>query len=171
MSTFALRALAVCVFGLVSAGVGAAQTKVAIVNFEKAINDTAELKKAQAALEAKFKPRQTELEKIQKELADMQAQIDGGKLTQQAAQDIQARGQRRQREAQRLAEDLQGDVERERNDFATGMSQRMGEVIRKLAEAKGFDFVVPSNATLYFKPALDITAEATAAYDKEHPAK
>ena len=37
---------------------------------------------------------------------------------------------------------------------------------KELAEEKGFDLVLDSSTTLYFKPAMDITADATAAYDK-----
>ena len=171
MSQFGLRAVMLCVAGLVAASGASAQVKVAIVNGQKAILETAEIKKAQAALEAKYKPRQAELEKIQKELADMQAQLESGKLNQQAAQDLQLRGQRRQREAQRMAEDLQGDVDRERQEILGRASQRMADVIKKLAEERGLDVVVDVNNTLYFKPTLELTNDVIAAFDKAYPAK
>jgi outer membrane protein len=47
----------------------------------------------------------------------------------------------------------------------------MLEVIRKIAEAKSIDLVVDVATTVYFKPALDITAEATEAYNKAYPVK
>ncbi len=47
----------------------------------------------------------------------------------------------------------------------------MTEVVKKLAEEKGLDLVVEGSTTLYFKPALDITNDAIAAYDKAYPAK
>jgi outer membrane protein len=171
MSQFVTRALLLWAASMITAGAVSAQAKVGIINIQKAILDTAEIKKAQAALEAKYKPRQAELEGLQKELSDIQAQLESGKVTQAAAQELQQRGQRRQREAQRKAEDLQGDVDRERNEILQGAGQRMTEVIRKIAEEKALDVVVDVNNTLYFKPALELTSEATAAYDKAHPAK
>jgi outer membrane protein len=171
MSKVVLRALMVCAAGLVSVVAASAQTKVGIINIQKAIIDTAEIKKAQAALEAKYKPRQAELEKIQKELSDLQAQLQSGKLNPQAQQELTARGQRRQREAQRMTEDLQGDVDRERNEILQQAGQRMTEIIRKIAEEKGLDVVVDVNNTLYYKPALEITTEAVAAFDKAYPVK
>jgi outer membrane protein len=171
MSKVVLRALMVCAAGLVSLAAASAQTKVGIINIQKAIIDTAEIKKAQAALEAKYKPRQAELEKIQKELSDLQAQLQSGKLNPQAQQELTARGQRRQREAQRMTEDLQGDVDRERNEILQQAGQRMTEIIRKIAEEKGLDVVVDVNNTLYYKPALEITTEAVAAFDKAYPLK
>ena len=47
----------------------------------------------------------------------------------------------------------------------------MNDVIKKIAEEKGFDVVFDVTNTLFSKPALDITADVTAAYDKAHPAK
>jgi len=49
-------------------GVAGAQTKVGIVNSQKAMVDTAELKKAQLDMEAKYKPRIDQMTQIQKDL-------------------------------------------------------------------------------------------------------
>src|SRR5688572_15643874 len=158
---------------LAAVSLASAQNKVAIINSQQSVIDTAEIKKAQAEMEAKFKPRQAQMEKLQKELQDIQSQLQAGqgKLTPQAEQNLQITGQRRQRELQRLQEDLQGDVDRERNDILSRSGSRMQEIVRKLAEERGLDIVIDVSNTVYFKPALDITKEATAAYDKAYPPK
>jgi outer membrane protein len=147
------------------------QAKVAIINLQKAVLETAEIQKAQKELEAKFKPRQEKAESVQKELQTIQAQLQtmAGKLTPQAEQDLNMQGQRKQRELQRLTEDLQGDVDRERQDILGRSAQRMSEVVKKLSEAKGLDLVVDVSTAVFFKPALEITAEATAEYNKAYP--
>lgn len=168
---FSTRLATVCVAALLSLPL-AAQTKYAVINSQKAVAETAELKKAQAELEAKYRSRAQALEKVQRELQDIQAQLENsGKLSQEGVQELQSRGQRRQREAQRLSEDLQADVERDRNDILQRAAGRMQEIVKKLAEAKGLDMVVDISNTVYFKPALELTAEATAEYDKAHPVK
>ncbi len=169
----AFRLLPAALGLLLAAPVVFAQAKVGIVNLQRALLDTAELKKAQAELEAKFKPRQDLREKLQREIQELQQQLQklAGKLTQQAEQDMTISGQRKQRELTRLEEDLQADVDRERSDILSRSGQRMTEIIRKLAEEKGLDLVVDVSNTIYFKPALDISKEATAAYDKTHPLK
>lgn len=151
----------------------AAQTKVGVVNLQRALLETAELKKASAALEAKYKPRQDQIEKIRKELEDLQQKLQSlsGKLTPQAEQEMTIQAQRKQRDLQRLSEDLQTDVDEERNEILTKTGQRMRDIINKLAEEKGLDVVIDVGNTLYFKPALDLTQEATAAYDKAYPVK
>ena len=153
------------------ASVATAQTKIAIVNIQKAMADSDELKKASAAVEAKYKPRQDEITKLQNDLQSIQQQLNSGKISEQAAADLQAQGQRKQRDLQRLSDDLQQDFERERQDILGRSSQKMQQVVGKLAEEKGFDIVIDVTQTVYFKPALDITAEATAAYNKAYPAK
>ncbi len=149
----------------------AAQVKIGVINSQKAMLETAELKKAQTEMEAKFKPRQIRADTLQKEIQQLQTQLQGlqGKLTPQAEQEMAIQGQRKQKDLQRLNEDLQADVERERQDILGRSSQRMQEVVTKVAEGKGLDVVIDMSNTVYVKPALDITKEATDAYDKAYP--
>ncbi len=165
-------ALAVCATGLFST-TASAQLKVGVVNLQKAILDTAEIKKASVDLQAKYKPRQDALDKVQRELADIQTQLQSsqGKLSAAGEADLQARGERKQREAQRLQQDLQDDVNSERNSILQRTGQRMSDIIKKLADEKGLDLVVEAQNTYFFKPGLEITADVTAAYDKAYPVK
>jgi outer membrane protein len=83
---------------------------------------------------------------------------------------LNADGQRKQREAQRLQEDLQADVERERQDILGKSTTKMQEVVKTVADSKGLDVVIDVPYAVYFKAALDITNDVIAAYDKAHPA-
>ena len=148
-----------------------AQVKVAVINTQKAMADTDELKKASAAVEAKYKPRQDELQKLQADLQSIEQQLNSGKLNQQGTAELQAQGQRKQRDAQRISDDLQADFERDRQEILGKASQKMQTIIAKLAEEKGLDVIIDAAQTLYFKPALELTADATAAYNKANPAK
>jgi outer membrane protein len=168
-----LSTLAVCAAGLVSPFVASAQLKVGVINTQKAITETAEIKKAQNEMTAKYKPRQDALDQVQRELGDIQAQLQSsqGKLSPAGEADLEARGQRKQREAQRLSEDLQGDVDRERQEILQRAGAHMTEVVKKIAEEKGLDLVVDVTTTLFFKPTLEITDDCIAAYDKAYPVK
>ena len=66
---------------------------------------------------------------------------------------------------------MQADAHGYRNDVLSKSSQKMTDVVKKLAEEKGLDLVVDTSTALYFKPAMDITKDAIAAYDKAYPAK
>src|SRR6266853_3710380 len=121
---------------LAAVSTGSAQAKVAIINLQRAVLESAEIKKASTELEAKYRPRQQQVEKLQKDLQAIQQnlQTNAGKLTPQAEADLTAQGQRKQRELQRLNEDLQADVERERNEILGKATQRMHDVVQKLAD-------------------------------------
>jgi outer membrane protein len=164
-------ALALCATGLVFSSAATAQTKIGVINLEKALLDTAELKKAMVDMPLKYKPRQDQLEKIQREMADLQQQLQSGKLSPAGQADAEARGSQLQRQAERLNQDLQEDVNNDRNDLLMRSQSRMYEVVKKLCDEKGLDVVVTSAAAFYFKNTVEITADATAAYDKAYPLK
>ena len=112
-----MNKLLFAVLALASIGAANAQVKIAVINTQKALLETEEIKKAQLDLEAKFKPRQDQMVKLQRELQDIQTQLQSGKLNELGTQEITAEGQRKQRELQRLQQDLQEDVERERTEI------------------------------------------------------
>lgn len=152
-----------------------AQQKVAVVKLQEGLLATAEMKKAQADLQAKYKPRQDSLERLNREMEAISTKLNNqaevSKLSQAGVADLQAQGQRKQREAQRIQEDLEADFNRDRQDILSRAGQRIGDIVKKVAEEKGFDVVMDINNTIYFKPVLDITNDVVAAYDKAYPAK
>ena len=148
-----------------------AQSKVAVVNLQRAVFESAEIKKADAQMQATFKPRQDEVDKLEKDIADLAKKLqDGsGKLTATQEADLTAEGQNKQRRLKYLTDDLQTDSTNYRNDVLGKSSQKMNDIVKKLAEEKGVDLVIDTSTTLYFKPALDLTNDAIAAYDKAYP--
>ncbi len=150
-----------------------AQTKIAIINLQKAVLESNEIKKASVALQTKFQPRQQELEKLQQDIERIQQTLQNGqgKLSQQGEADLQAEGTRKQTALTRKSEDLQKDVDAERNEILAKSSKQMQEVVGKLATEKGYDVVVDVSTTVFFKPALEITTDAITAYNAAYPAK
>ena len=143
--------------------------KVAIINAQKAVADTAEIKQAQANLEAKFKPRQQAIQSLQTQLDSISKQLSTPNLAPDRESALRADGTQKQKELQRLSDDLNADVNYERQDILGRAGRQMTEIVKKIAEQRGFDVVIDITNTIYYKPALDITADATAAYDKAYP--
>jgi outer membrane protein len=146
-------------------------TKVAIINAQKAVADTQEMKKTQAALEAKYRPRTQEIQNLQNQVQSIQQQLNTPNLAPDKEAQLRADGTLKQKQLQRLSEDLQSDVNNERQDILGRAGRLMTDVVKKIAEARGIDIVIDVTNTLYYKPALDITAEATSLYDKAYPPK
>ena len=166
-------AIAVCAAALAPGALAQSSAKVGVINTQRAILETAEIKKASNDLQAKYKPRQDQLDKLQREIADLQTQLESsnGKLSAAGQADLEAQAQRKQREAQRISEDLQAEVDSERNVVLQRAQTRMIEVLKKLADEKSLDIIVDTAAVPYFKMPFEITDEAIKAYDKAYPAK
>ena len=168
----ALLLAAVAAISISSAAAqGGGPAKLAIINAQKAVADTQEIKKAQVGLEAKYRSRQQAIQTLQGQLGSIQQQLSAPNLAPEKEAQLRADGTRAQKELQRLGEDLQSDVNNERQDILGRAGRQMTEIVRKIAEQRGLDVVMDITNTLYYKPALDVTAEATAAYDKAYPAK
>jgi outer membrane protein len=168
----ALKPLMVSTALFVFVQVAAAQAKVAVISLQKAVLESAEIKAASAAMEARYKPRVTQVEQLDKEIVaiSQNLQTNTGKLTQQAEAELNAQGTRKQRDVQRLRDDLQADVERDRNEILQKAAAKMTDVLKKLADEKGYDIVVDAPYAPYFKASLDITPDLIAAFDKAYPA-
>ncbi|HZS54132.1 MAG TPA: OmpH family outer membrane protein [Bryobacteraceae bacterium] len=167
-----LLASAFVAFSIPGARAQAVQpAKIAIINAQKAVADTAEIKKAQASLEAKFRPRQQAIQTLQAQLESISKQLSAPNITPDREAQLRADGTQKQKEYQRLSDDLNADVNYERQDILGRAGRQMTEVVKKIAEQRGLDVVIDVTNTIYYKPALDITADATAAYDKAYPVK
>jgi outer membrane protein len=152
---------------------GSGQTKIAVIDLRKAILETAEIKKASNDLQNKYKPRQDVLEKAQRDLSDLEAQMQAsqGRLSPQGEADLTARGKRKQTEVTRLTQDLQDDVNHERDAIIQSAGQRMTEIIKKILDQRGLDAVLDTTQLVAFRPSLEITTECIAAFDKAYPLK
>ncbi|HUA61838.1 MAG TPA: OmpH family outer membrane protein [Verrucomicrobiae bacterium] len=168
-SRLPVRAIVACAALFIGAQAGFAQLKIAVVRSQEALMGTAEVKKADAQMQATFKPRQDDLAQLAKEIDALTAQLQSGKLNDQQSMDAQNLLKRKQTEGQRKQDDLNSDVEAFRQDVLQKSAAKMQAVIKKLAEEKGYDLVIEANACPFVKPTLDITNDAIAAYDKANP--
>ena len=164
-------AIALCAAAMLLTGADrlAAQAKIGVVDFQQALLDTADMQQQAGRLETKFKPRQEALEKLTQELQQIQQQLQS--VSNEDAARLQNEGARKQRDAQRMGEDLQAEVDFERDAILQGGAERMRTVLEKLRQEKGLDLLIDVSTTLAFNTTLDLTADATTAYNAAHPAK
>lgn len=146
-------------------------TRVAIINAQKAVADTQEMKKITASLQAKYQPRQQAVQNLQRDLQNIEQQLNSSTITPDRQAQLRAEGTQKQKELQRMNEDLQADFNDDRQDVLGKAGRQMQQILTQMAQQRGFDVVIDVSNTLYYKPALDITPEATAAYDKAYPVR
>jgi len=121
-------------------------------------------------MQTRFKPRQDEIQNLQKEIESLSNQLQSGKLNAQQENDVTVQGKRKQTELQRKQDDFTADAQAFRDEVLQKIGAKMQVVVKKLAEDKGYDLVLEATSAIFFKGALDITADAIAAYDKANPA-
>jgi len=166
--TFRNPELALCATLLCLPSVAFSQSKVAIMNPQKSVMETAEFRAVSVDMVTRYKARQDRLEQMRKELSKLETQ----RITTAADQvAMLSQVDSKRRQVEQFEKDLKTDLEHERNEVLQRLRVRMIEVVRRIMDEKGLEGVIESTSAVLFKPGLDITGEATAAYDKMYPVK
>jgi outer membrane protein len=149
--------------------------RVGVINFQFAMASTQEGKKAIEDLQARFSPRQNEVQKLADEIRDLENQLRTQERT--LSQDAQAQ-LLRQAEAKRKAltraqQDLQDDVQAARDEHIATISQKMEQVVNRYAQEKQLNLILNygdgTNTVIFATPTVDITQDVIKLYDQTHP--
>ena len=139
--------------------------------FSEALLDIDEAKKANQDLQAEFKPLQDQIDQLQRKLQDDQTMLQSseGKLSRAKEAELSGDIQIEQHKITNMQQDLQDGFQSKQNEIVQRMGTRMTEVISKLRDEKGLDAILDTAAAIAYNKALDLTAEASAAYNKAYP--
>ncbi len=154
-----------------------APTRVAVINIQLAIASTDEGKQAASELEARFAPRRTELENLNKQIQDLQDRLQNGErtLSDQEKARLQREGTRLSRTLQRKQEELSEDYQDARDEVVSRIANKMMQVIDRYARENGYGIVLDTSAqttsVLYASNAVDITQEIVRLYNQTFPVK
>ncbi|HYR85303.1 MAG TPA: OmpH family outer membrane protein [Terriglobia bacterium] len=149
------------------------QAKVAVVDFERAIVESVEGKKASAKFNGRVEAVQKDLEKRQKELEDLSNRLrtQDRVLSDVAKADLQKDIERRQTELTRLNEDAQKELNGLRDELLRPIAEIASRIMQVMAAERGFTLVVdvsnPQSSVIYVNPAAEITADLTKRIDTE----
>jgi outer membrane protein len=148
-------------------------SKVAVVDFERAVVESTEGKKSSAKFNSTLQARQTDIEKRQKELEDQQKKLQAGvrTLSDTAKADIQRDIDRRTTEMTRLNEDAQKDLQTLRDDLLRPIAERATVLLNKMAVEGEYTLIVdvsnPMTNVVFVNPKYDLTAELIKRIDAE----
>jgi outer membrane protein len=159
---------------LVAVPVGHGQmSKVAVVDFEKAVVESAEGKKSSDKFNGTLQAKQAEGEKRQKELEDAQRKLQTQErtLSDTAKANLQRDIERRTTEFQRYNEDTQKELQSLRDELLRPIAERASAILNAMAAEQGYTLIVdvsnPQTNVVWFNPKNDITAELTKRIDIE----
>jgi len=146
-------------------------SRVAVVDFEKAVVESAEGKKSSERFNATLQSKQAEAEKRQKELEDAQKklQTQGAALSETAKANLQKDIDRRTIELQRFNEDAQKELQSVRDELLRPIAERASAILNALAAEQGYTLIVdisnPQSNIVWFNPKNDVTEEVTRRID------
>ncbi len=154
---------------------GPTPTKVAIINITGAILGTKDGQVAASALQARFAPRQQELQKKQAQIAALREQLSKGSATmsQEAKDRLMREIDTDTKALNRDTEDAQADLDQEQGKVQQDLGGKVMAIIDQFATRNGFAVVLdvsnPQTPVLWAASAVDITPEIVKLYDQAHP--
>ena len=150
-----------------------AQSKIGVININAAIANTAEGKKVIADLKKKYDPKQQELERLNKEIQNIQEQLSKSAPT--LSDDEQRRLSRdledKQKNLKRWTDDAQSDFAADRDEAIRRLGQKMVRIISDYAQQNGFTLIMDdAQIPIYYAAKdIEITAEIVKRYDAANP--
>jgi outer membrane protein len=146
--------------GLVSVAinVSAAELKIGYVQVDKILQDAPQTAESGKKLEREFTSRTQELERLQKQIKDIETALDKDSLTmteadrknkERDASNLKIDFQRKQRE-------LREDVNLRKNEELGALQDKINKAVTAVSEAEGYDLVVYGGVA-YANKKIDIT--------------
>lgn len=150
-----------------------ADTRIAIVDFQRAGWECDEGKAAAEALQKegdeKIKPftaKKAEFDTLRSEYEKQQAV-----LSPEARQAKESDLQKRDMELQQMYMQIQRDMAARNEEVSKGVSDRLNALVRDIAEKEGIQVVLNKTSVVYAPDALDLTNEIIRKYNARFPAK
>ncbi len=138
--------------------VHAAELKVGYVQVDKILQEAPQTAESGKKLEKEFSPRSQELDRMAKQIKDLEAALDKDGLTiteadrrskERDVQNIKTEFQRKQRE-------LREDINLRKNEELGSLQDRINKAVQSVAKAENYDLVMYSGVA-YAADKIDIT--------------
>lgn len=149
--------------------------RIGVINFQLALTRTQEGQKALQELEAKFTPRQQELQKLQDDIRGLEEQgrTQERTLSDDARVELARQLDQKRKQLTRMQQDLQDEVQDAQSDYINTLGTKMQQVLNRYARENNlaviFNVAAPGGTILQWSPAVDITEQVIGLYDQTHP--
>jgi len=151
------------------AGFAAGQSKLGMINSQEVLEKSAEGKKAIAQLQAADKKYTDDITRLDDQIKQLQNRLTTQRLTltPEAAAGIQVDIQKKQTDRQRAVEDASQAMQELQMRTLAKIQDELIPLIEQLRKDKDLDLIfdLTKTGTVYFDPALDLTAELVRRYD------
>src|SRR6476660_918796 len=146
-------ALVVC-----ATSAAAVEHKLGFVNTERLFREAAPAKRAQAKIEKAFATRDAEIQKLAKQVRDLQAVLDkdGATMAESDRRNKERDLANQSRDLSRMQREFREDLNLRRNEELAGIQERADKVIQQIAADEKFDLIL-QDPVVYASQRIDIT--------------
>jgi outer membrane protein len=162
-----LTACALFAAAFLHSGVAAAETKIAVVDVQRAVASTEDGLRAQANLKKLFDSKQQELNKKQADLQRQREEIDkqAKVLPKDAVQKRLDDWQKQMMELQAIFLEYNKELEREQKKLTEPVFEKMLGIIKRIATNENIDVVIDKATVAYVRGDLDLTDRCIQMYN------
>jgi outer membrane protein len=148
-------ALALCACATAA---GAVEYKLGFVNTERLFREATPAKRAQAKIEKEFATRDGEIQKLAKQVRDLQSSLDrdGATMAESERRNKERDLANQSRDLQRMQREFREDLNLRRNEELAGIQERANKVIQQIAADEKFDLLL-QDPVVYASQRIDIT--------------
>jgi outer membrane protein len=165
-----MKKVVILLGALLMAASAHAETRVGLVDMQKAIQSTSAGKKAKSELESEFNKKKKELESKEAELKKIGEELEKKKsvMSEEALGKKQAEFQEEMLRYRDVVGKSQLDIQKKERDLTAPILDKMKKVIAKIAKEKGYSVIMESNQSVLFAtPEGDLTDDVIKAFEKE----
>ena len=151
------RALVAAVLLAFAASAAAVEYKLGFVNTERLFREAAPAKRAQAKIEKEFATRDGEIQKLAKQVRDLQTSLDkdGPTMAETERRNKERDLANQSRDLQRMQREFREDLNLRRNEELAKVQERATRVINQIAEQEKFDLILQE--AVFASGRIDIT--------------
>lgn len=159
---YSLIALCLSLFFVWSAS--AMAESIGIVNMRQIFQSSSQIKSINAKLNKKFSPQRDKIVTMGKNLqADVKKlQRNKSIMSKSKLKKLKDKIKKEQQQLRLAQAKFQQTLYSEQNKAMSGFMAKMNKVVKKIAEKRKLDLVLPKNSVLYAKQSMDITSEVKA---------
>ena len=152
------RALVAGVLLAFATSAAAVEYKLGFVNTERLFREAAPAKRAQAKIEKEVATRDGEIQKLAKQVRDLQTSLDkdGPTMAETERRNKERDLANQSRDLQRMQREFREDLNLRRNEELAGIQERANKVIQQIAESEKFDLIL-QDPVVYASQRIDIT--------------
>ena len=155
----------------VPAWVNAAETKIAYVDLQRALNQCRAGKDAKDKIKRRYEGYEREFSSRQRELKSMKDELEkrGGMLSDTARTDKERRYQQKIKDFQRFTKDAQDVIKQQDNDYTRTSVGELLELVRDMGKKGNYTLIMErgEGSIVYGAPEIDLTDQLIRQHDQK----